>query len=829
MNYSAKPKISIIIPIYNVEKYIRQTLASVVNQTLREIEILCVDDCSTDNSREIVETVAKEDSRLTLIQQPENRGAGLARKKAIGLAAGEYILFLDGDDYLEPAACRDLYEQMTESKVDILQFGTEVVPSGNVTEAEVTELNRLFIPSEEIIEVETGGQLTDCCFRQRKFGFTLWNKIYRAEIVKTAAKYYADERFNIAEDLYLFFLISFFAASYKGVKEKYYNYRFGAGITGGKRTLTDRRFLDKVKQGDILGHIREFAGKMDPRGKLEESLRVLQDRFLSDVVWNWIWDGDALNRGWALDRVFQCFDKQATLCKLAEYYFTADILKKNTIVAGCKQATALSSKKTDIRTIGTYYFRIGNGGVERVMAKLMEIWIQLGYEVVLFTDELPSTEDYPIPDTVKRVVLPAVTDASPDQIRQRMDATMKCLSQYSVDVMVYHAWIWEYLPLDLWTAKTLGIPFVVHTHSFLGQGLKSGQAADAGHTLFIHTLYELCDGVIALSQMDYAWLCARDLKAFRTLNPLHFALSSVKPAALCTKNILWVGRISWEKQPVEALKILQEVLAAGEDAKLQILGKADDKQLEEHLREAIQSMDLENHVELLGFHADVTPFYENACVYLCTSEYEGFLMALAESKAFGVPAVVYDLPNLDMVQDGMGMKVVAQRDSHGAAEEIVSLLRDEKKRREMGREARESIEQMYSFDIPALWKRVFDTVCSREEYHSDDVDLGQLKRAIGMMMSFTAKGIALREEERRFWKSQYEYARRDYDLLASQRAIVPMSDEFASFSPAVVIDAREKVKLMFRSGDIAFRYIIRYVFAWLGFKWDKIRGKAKTQ
>lgn len=94
----ANPKISVIIPVYNTEKYLCECLDSVINQTLEDIEIICVDDGSTDGSPKILEDYSRKDSRITVIIQ-ENCGSGPARNKGIRTAKGEYVVFMDSDDY----------------------------------------------------------------------------------------------------------------------------------------------------------------------------------------------------------------------------------------------------------------------------------------------------------------------------------------------------------------------------------------------------------------------------------------------------------------------------------------------------------------------------------------------------------------------------------------------------------------------------------------------------------------------------------------------------------------------------------------------------------
>jgi len=91
-------KVSVIIPVYNAEKYLRQCLESVINQTLREIEIICIDDGSTDSSLEILEEYVQKDERIVVLKQ-ENQGAGIARNNGMNVSKGNYIAFCDPDDY----------------------------------------------------------------------------------------------------------------------------------------------------------------------------------------------------------------------------------------------------------------------------------------------------------------------------------------------------------------------------------------------------------------------------------------------------------------------------------------------------------------------------------------------------------------------------------------------------------------------------------------------------------------------------------------------------------------------------------------------------------
>ena len=116
-----QPKISIVVPVYNVEKYIRECLDSLVNQTLEDIEIICVNDGSRDSSPQILEEYASKDSRIRVFHQ-ENQGVSAARNFGIKNVTGEYLTFVDSDDWIELNALEILYKTVKERKSDILLF-----------------------------------------------------------------------------------------------------------------------------------------------------------------------------------------------------------------------------------------------------------------------------------------------------------------------------------------------------------------------------------------------------------------------------------------------------------------------------------------------------------------------------------------------------------------------------------------------------------------------------------------------------------------------------------------------------------------------------------
>lgn len=115
------PKVSVIIPVHNTEKYLTKCLESVYNQTLTDIEIICINDCSTDNSLGILQEYAENDRRIKLIDFKENKGAAAARNAGIDAAAGEYIGFVDSDDFIGLDFYEKLYKKAVETNSDVVK------------------------------------------------------------------------------------------------------------------------------------------------------------------------------------------------------------------------------------------------------------------------------------------------------------------------------------------------------------------------------------------------------------------------------------------------------------------------------------------------------------------------------------------------------------------------------------------------------------------------------------------------------------------------------------------------------------------------------------
>lgn len=176
------PKVSVIIPVYNVEKYLDDCLENVVNQTLQDIEIICVNDGSTDNSLEVLQKYENEDARIKIINK-ENGGLSSARNAGIKEAKGEYILFLDSDDMVSRGVCKNAYYlAKIYGDVDAVEIKTIQFKDGENFSFENAKVQE----KPAVLSVIKSGDNANPFVALGISRYMVWNKMWRTDFYKAA-------------------------------------------------------------------------------------------------------------------------------------------------------------------------------------------------------------------------------------------------------------------------------------------------------------------------------------------------------------------------------------------------------------------------------------------------------------------------------------------------------------------------------------------------------------------------------------------------------------------------------------------------------------------
>lgn len=174
--------VSVIIPIYNTEKYLRQSIESIINQTYKNLEIILIDDGSTDDSLSICYEYQERDSRIIVLEQ-NNLGAFKARKSGINVANGKYVAFVDGDDWIEPNMYYDLVQIMEENDTCMVESGIIDV-NGDNEKCRMQKLETGKYSGERFEKKILPYMLYNGCFFESLISPTIWNKLFLKKIVK---------------------------------------------------------------------------------------------------------------------------------------------------------------------------------------------------------------------------------------------------------------------------------------------------------------------------------------------------------------------------------------------------------------------------------------------------------------------------------------------------------------------------------------------------------------------------------------------------------------------------------------------------------------------
>lgn len=224
-------RISVVVPVYNVAKYLRQCMDSLVGQTLREIEIICVDDGSTDGSSAILDEYAKRDGRIRVIRQV-NAGAGPARNAALDVATGEYVVFMDPDDrYPSAAVLETLYNAVRASSCKIAGGFARCFPADD---PKAVVRDRI---GAEVCAFPRFGEVD---YREYQIPFRYWCYIYSRDLLE-------DVRFpalRIFQDVVFFVNVMRKAGRFLALDFCSYEYRQHPG--NGSRLMTPEKIRDRL-------------------------------------------------------------------------------------------------------------------------------------------------------------------------------------------------------------------------------------------------------------------------------------------------------------------------------------------------------------------------------------------------------------------------------------------------------------------------------------------------------------------------------------------------------------------------------------------------------
>ena len=233
------PKISVIVPCYNVEKYIKRCIDSLTGQTLPDLEIICIDDKSGDQTLDTLKSLAAADERIKIVEQSTNRGAAAARNAGLKIAAGEYIGFVDADDYVDADFFQKLYDKAQATGADIIKANAKITEQNASKRFDDMQIERIRL------------------YGKWRFLYQWWTGLYRGSLIRDNNIKFPD---NIISGQDIVFLSLCVAAANRVelVPDTFYHY-LRRDDSLDSPILPPEKLAARIKASEMIGKIYNHA------------------------------------------------------------------------------------------------------------------------------------------------------------------------------------------------------------------------------------------------------------------------------------------------------------------------------------------------------------------------------------------------------------------------------------------------------------------------------------------------------------------------------------------------------------------------------------------
>lgn len=689
-------EISVIVSVYNVKEYLENCLRSLAEQSVWNVEFIIVDDGSTDGSSEICDDWALHDKRFIVIHQ-ENRGLYLAREIGIEKSHGKRIVFLDGDDMLANEALSEMLKLIKNCDADIIQFSS--IPFNCTSKKQFNELKHCLNSKNK--SIVNNINIAKTIFVEKKINCTLWNKIFKSTVLKKTCIGLCNYRCTCAEDLYRMFLICFNANTFHSYKTKFlYYYRINSGITTKKQNINT--FISHLQYNRIINDLNIFLYENNATDDWFNCLNSVKTYLYSSLIYIM-----SNFTGSEFQQSFQLFYNKYDIIDCLPWIEQAFIEKQNKLVAAYssliknikidRNINNLNNKKT----IGIFYHRYYNGGIERVISLQIPLFIKLGYKIVLFTEEINKQLEYNLPPGIIRVQLPE------SYTQNRANILLSAIKKYNISTMCHHATSSIYLLFDLILLREARVHIVLIAHEMTCcyMSLKVKYQFDRV------AVYKLSNILLTLSTSEETFYKLCGINACYIPNPvINLNRAEIVPINERNLSILWIGRLSTEKNYKDSLRIFRLILRKRNDVRCYIIGSG--KIIDSiYVYLFIKLYRLSGKIIHIPYTKNVDIFYKKSYIHLVTSSFESFPMVIVESKLYGLPLVTYNLPTVELLKDGLGCVRVERHNIQEAADAVLEILENKEYAERLSNEARESIEPFLQCDQEQIWSDILSGNC----------------------------------------------------------------------------------------------------------------------
>ncbi len=283
------PQLSIIIPAYNNSRYLPACVSSLATQDYQDIEIIIVDDASTDNTLSVAKNLAKQDKRIHLIRHKQNAGTLASRKTGILASRGRYVMLMDQDDELAPNALTSLIRFAQNHPADIYHFGVKVHATNEQACHAADGMTSFLTPIPRSLR---GSEILRYQFApDGGFDWHVHHKMFFGDFARAAYSLAADTRLVLSDDLYMSFILCATASTYIAIPDSpWYNYYLGRGDTFGQQLTPRASMMMAQRDAQALSLLQDFVSQNHSeikRSDWDNRLDDVRDRLIEHTMNEW--------------------------------------------------------------------------------------------------------------------------------------------------------------------------------------------------------------------------------------------------------------------------------------------------------------------------------------------------------------------------------------------------------------------------------------------------------------------------------------------------------------------------------------------------------------
>lgn len=699
------PDVSVIVTNSDNELYLEKCIASVTGQTLKDIEIVIVDDASSDGSAAIIQNLAATDERIKYVHFDKKQGLHISRMAGVKIASGRYIMFLNSSDYYLPNACEVAFNWAIHG-YDIVNFATNVMytwlAEPHIMQKNYSELTEL--REEEFVTYE----IMDKLFHHKNLSCSLDNKIFLSGLCKKAFAKMQPCHTNRSADQYEMLVLASSARNLKTIGDRVYCLRYGVGTSSAVPTLSDL-----LQEGNVIAGIEAYALRNNTYSYAKKIKQIVLDETLSQFMDN---DFDA-----DIDKFFERLISQYGALFIAQRFMHKYYEQWGKVAK--KFCRYMPEIKTNPRKIGIHCANLTCGRTQTDLENLLYALRQAGYEVEIFIENRSDDKIVPGIDAPVHKIHAGTFDVNDDDkghLESHLKDLFEKIQALQIDAMYFMGsnavnFLWDIILLHCMRKPVIASMTTEPIWYFTRRNRYS--ARDSLQVL------SCVDKLITLSRYGELYFRSNYVNADYVPNGVKDKFFE-GPINYDATNLVFVGRICDfdQKHTLDALRILFTVLTEFPGVHMTFVGDCGDSQSENmrRLYELGSELNILENIHVTGWVDDPAPLLRQAGIMIVTSNRESFSNVIVEAQACGLPVVTYDLP-IEPINDNEAIITVPQGDYEAAAKQVIALLKDKSRRNQLQDIARERARRFsmasYVRNVTQLLKN-FAVSCPLSHYTS---------------------------------------------------------------------------------------------------------------